>query len=148
MVKQVCLPLLVIATNADITLLNSKMAHLSPPVNPGISMTRYGVHPHDKIWNIHHRLEVFLPKKLNLHLESSLLGQVSLQVWSRGPLHLVVHKVKTSLIILRHDLPFSLSFSRLYSGVFYRLLGVYTQGIQKQIWECLLLRQTLETCKM
>lgn len=75
MVKQICLQLL-IATNADTTLLKSKMAHLSPPVNPGINMTRYGGHPNDKITTY----EVFLPQKLNLNLESSLLGQVSLQV--------------------------------------------------------------------
>ena len=68
----------VVEWGATAALLKSKMPHLSP-MNPRISnMTRYGMHPKDKTWSIHHHLTTILTK-------SSLLGQLSLNLQSREP---------------------------------------------------------------
>lgn len=76
--------------------------------------------------------EVCLPKKLNLNLESGLLKQLSLKVWSRGPVHRVVHEVKMILLILRHHLVFPLSFSHAYIVEF--SIGYLLCGIQRDVY--------------
>lgn len=107
------------------TLLKSKMAHLSLPMTPRVSnMTDMVCILMIKYEAYITTYEIFLPNKSNLTLKLSLLEQLSLKLWSRGPFHQMVHEVKTIRIILTSFTFSTLILSCLYSGVSHRLLGV------------------------